>query len=67
MKQDNEPLFAEVKRELDRHERAERWLCIMATGIAIGLTLGAFASSGLLMGFSVGAAFICGVIAQRIA
>jgi hypothetical protein len=63
---DNEPLFAEVKRELDRHERLERYCSILATGMAIGLTLGAFAMWGLLAGFSAGLCFVCGVVAQRI-
>jgi len=63
---DNEPLFAEVARELDRHERAERWLALLATGAAIGLTVGAFAVWGLLAGISAGLCFICGVVAQRV-
>ena len=62
----SEPLFAEVKRELDRHERLERYCSILATGMAIGLTVGAFAMWGLLAGFSAGLCFVCGVVAQRI-
>lgn len=59
---------SDVKRLLDTfasHERAERWFCFIATGFAIGITLGAFVQVGFFAGVACGVCFLMGVVAQR--
>ena len=66
MTNDNEPLFAEVARELNRHERLERYCSLMALAVGFGLLFVAAHWWGGGAALLVLLAFVMGVIAQRI-
>lgn len=50
----------------DRRERAERWASILAMVAGVGLVILAMGRLGVLWAVAVAAAFIAGVIAQRV-
>jgi hypothetical protein len=61
-----EPLFAEVARQLNRWERAERWCSIGAMFLGVALVILALGKWGVLAAIGMALAFVLGVIAQRI-